>query len=230
MIKRILDFVAALVGLIIFSPILLAVAIWIKLDSPGPVFYRGQRAGKNGKPFRIFKFRSMVTNADKIGGPSTSDRDPRITKSGAFVRKFKLDELPQFINVLVGDMSFVGPRPEVQKYVDMYTAEEKPILDLRPGITDWASIWNSDEGAVLAKYPDPDKAYEEVIRPGKLQLQLRYRYRNNPWIDLKILFYTAYRIINRDFYPTELNDMPRLLPASNAVVQMAEESQTANLP
>ena len=214
MLKRLLDILVSAFALVVFSPILLVLAIWIKIDSPGPVFYRGKRTGRHNKPFHIFKFRSMVTNAEKLGGPSTSDRDPRITNSGAFIRKFKFDELPQFINVLIGEMSLVGPRPEVQKYTDMYTEEEKPILDLRPGITDWASIWNSDEGAVLAGSDDPDKAYEELIRPTKLQLQLKYRYEHTVWSDIKILFYTAYKILNRDFYPKELADFPRLIPAS----------------
>lgn len=213
MAKRIFDFVFSLIGLIVFSPVLFFCALWIKLDSPGPVFYRGERTGRGGKMFRIYKFRSMVVNADKIGGPSTADTDRRITKSGKFIRKFKLDEIPQFINVLVGDMSFVGPRPEVKKYTDMYTPEEKPILDLRPGITDWASIWNSDEGAILAGLDDPDKGYEEYIRPGKLKLQLHYRRTHNLATDIKILLYTARRIVQRGFYPTELDAIvPRLVP------------------
>ncbi len=213
MLKRAFDFTLALFGLIVFSPILLFTSLWIKIDSPGPVFYRGVRTGRNGKPFKIFKFRSMVVNADKIGGPSTADTDRRITKSGKFIRKFKLDEIPQFMNVLVGDMSFVGPRPEVQKYTDMYTPEEKPILDLRPGITDWASIWNSDEGAILAGLEDPDKGYEEHIRPGKLKLQLHYRRTHNLLTDIKILLYTARRIFDKNFYPAEIDAVvPRLVP------------------
>lgn len=133
----------------------------------GPVFYRGVRVGRNGKLFRIYKFRTMVVNAEKIGGSSTADDDPRITRIGKFIRKHKLDELPQLINVLKGEMSFVGPRPEVQHYVNMYTAEEKAMLSVKPGITDWASLWNSDEGAILAGSPDPEKTYMEEIRPEK---------------------------------------------------------------
>lgn len=227
MVKRIFDIFFSLIGLIVFSPILLLCALWIKIDSRGPVFYRGERTGRGGKMFRIYKFRSMVVNADKIGGPSTADTDLRITNSGKFIRKFKIDEIPQFINVLVGDMSFVGPRPEVKKYTDMYTAEEKPILDLRPGITDWASIWNSDEGAILAGLEDPDKGYEEYIRPGKLKLQLWYRNTHNLATDIKILLYTARRIIQRGFYPTELDaQIQRLVPVleqqkqSHAAVEM----------
>ena len=221
MLKRAFDLVLSAIGLILFSPVLLFVAIWIKLDSKGPVFYRGERTGLHGKPFRIFKFRSMVANADKIGGPSTADTDMRITKSGKFIRNFKLDEIPQFMNVFVGDMSFVGARPEVKRYTDMYTDEEKPILDLRPGITDWASIWNSDEGGILAGHPDPDRGYEELIRPGKLKLQLMYRYSHNLWTDIKILFYTAYRIVNRNFYPKELAQFPKLSPYAQQIPQHA---------
>ena len=152
----------------------LSSAIWVKVDSSGPVFYRPERGGRDGKPFRIFKFRSMVVNADKIGGPSTSGSDPRVTRSGRFIRKLKLDELSQLINVLLGDMSLVGPRPEIVSKVQLYSEEEKKTLKLRPGITDWASIWNSDEGGVLEDAPDPDAVYEEVIRPTKMKLQLYY--------------------------------------------------------
>lgn len=225
MLKRAFDFVASLIGLILFSPIIAIMALWIKKDSPGPVFYRGVRVGLNGKPFKIFKFRSMVMNADKIGGPSTSDDDRRITGSGKFIRKFKLDEIPQLINVLVGEMSLVGPRPEVQKYIDMYTPREMPILDLRPGITDWASIWNSDEGAILAGLEDPDAGYEKYIRPGKLDLQLKYRNEHNLLTDIKLIFYTFRRIFDKGFYPKELATYPRLKPVletQHAVVHMAE--------
>jgi lipopolysaccharide/colanic/teichoic acid biosynthesis glycosyltransferase len=210
--KRFFDILFSLIGLIVFSPLLLAIAVWIKLDSKGPVFYRGRRVGLHGKPFLIYKFRSMVTDAEAKGGPSTSDSDSRITKAGRFVRKCKLDELSQFINVLVGDMSFVGPRPEVQQYVDMYTEEEKEILNVRPGITDWATIWNSDEGAVLAQHDDPDKAYEELIRPTKLQLQLYYVRNRTLAMDLKIILCTIRRVLSSSFYPKELEAYPRLLP------------------
>ena len=174
MLKRAFDFLSSLIGLILVSPILVTIAILIKNEDGGPVFYRGVRVGRFGKPFRIFKFRTMVVNAEKLGGPSTADDDPRITKVGKFIRKFKLDELPQLINVLKGEMSIVGPRPEVQMYVDMFTEEEKAILSVRPGITDWASIWNPDEGAILAGSPDPEKTYMEKIRPEKIRLQLKY--------------------------------------------------------
>jgi lipopolysaccharide/colanic/teichoic acid biosynthesis glycosyltransferase len=195
MLKRAFDFFSSLIGLILVSPILLTIAILIKREDGGPVFYRGVRVGRYGKPFRIFKFRTMVLNAEKLGGPSTADDDPRITKVGKFVRKFKLDELPQLLNVLKGEMSFVGPRPEVQMYVDMFTEEEKAILSVRPGITDWASIWNPDEGAILAGNPDPEKTYMETIRPEKIRLQLKYVRERSFWNDLKIIAQTIIAII-----------------------------------
>ncbi|MBS3918864.1 MAG: sugar transferase [Deltaproteobacteria bacterium] len=195
MLKRTFDFLSSLVGLILVSPVLVTIAILIKREDGGPVFYRGGRVGRFGKLFKIFKFRTMVVNAEKLGGPSTADDDPRITKMGKFIRKFKLDELPQLLNVLKGEMSIVGPRPEVQMYVDMFTEEEKAILSVRPGITDWASIWNPDEGALLAGSPDPEKTYMEKIRPEKIRLQLKYVRERSFLIDLKIIAQTIITII-----------------------------------
>jgi lipopolysaccharide/colanic/teichoic acid biosynthesis glycosyltransferase len=195
--KRLFDLVASSAGLVLLSPVLIFIAILIKLGSPGPVFFRGVRVGLYGRPFKIFKYRTMVLNADKIGGPSTSDDDPRITSIGKKMRKFKLDELPQLINVFNGDMSIVGPRPEVQHYVNMFTEEEKAILSVRPGITDWASIWNPDEGAILAGSPDPEKTYMEKIRPNKLKLQLKYVEERSFWVDMKIIIETIRTIITR---------------------------------
>jgi len=195
MLKRLFDIVLSLFGLILISPVLVTLAIMIKKEDRGPVFYRGLRVGRFGKLFRIFKFRTMVVNAEKLGGPSTADDDPRITKVGNFIRKFKLDELPQLINVLKGEMSIVGPRPEVQMYVDMFTEEEKAILTVRPGITDWASIWNPDEGAILAGSSDPEKTYMEKIRPEKIRLQLKYVRERSFWNDLKIITQTIITIV-----------------------------------
>ena len=195
--KRLFDLAASSAGLVLLSPILIFIAILIILGSPGPVFFRGVRVGLYGRPFKIFKYRTMVLNADKIGGPSTSDDDPRITSIGKKMRKFKLDELPQLINVFNGDMSIVGPRPEVQHYVNMFTEEEKAILSVRPGITDWASIWNPDEGAILAGSPDPEKTYMEKIRPNKLKLQLKYVEERSFWVDMKIILETIRTIITR---------------------------------
>jgi lipopolysaccharide/colanic/teichoic acid biosynthesis glycosyltransferase len=197
MAKRLFDIVGAAVGLAVLSPVLLVLAARIKLTSAGPVFYRGVRVGLHGRSFRIFKFRTMVINAEQIGGASTADNDPRITKVGRFLRKFKLDELPQLINVLAGDMSFVGPRPEVRHYVDMYTEEEKVILTVRPGITDWASLWNPDEGAVLAGTPDPERTYLEKIRPQKIKWQLEYVRHRSFFVDLGIIARTIATIVLR---------------------------------
>jgi len=216
--KRLFDVVISSVALLVTAPILTCIALWVTRDSPGPVFYRGARAGRDNRPFGIYKFRSMVMNADKIGGASTSGDDPRVTKSGRFIRKYKIDELSQLINVLVGDMSLVGPRPEVLSYTSKYTGELLEILAVRPGITDWASIWNADEGGVLAGAKDPDRAFEILIQPTKLQLQLRYVRTRTFWTDIKILWYTARRLVDSDFYPKELGDVPRLKPGMGTTV------------
>ena len=188
--KRFSDFIISLIVLIIFSPLFLILGILIKKDTEGPVFYRQVRIGKDGKPFRIFKFRTMVNNADKSGVTSTKDDDVRITKMGKFIRKYNLDELAQFINVLKGEMSIVGPRPEIPYYVNMFTEEEKIILSVRPGITDWACIWNPDESKLLAGSDDPDRDYLEKIRPEKIRLQLKYVKKYSFWIDFKIMLMT----------------------------------------
>jgi lipopolysaccharide/colanic/teichoic acid biosynthesis glycosyltransferase len=208
MLKRLFDIVASACGLLVFSPLLLLVAVWVKLDSPGPLFYRGRRAGRNFQPFGIFKFRSMVVNADKVGGPSTSGDDPRVTRSGRFIRRCKIDELSQLLNVLAGDMSLVGPRPEVVDKANELQGEYRRIFTFRPGITDWASIWNADEGGLLAGTSDPDAAYEAVIRPTKLKLQLYYCDTRSLLGDVKIIFYTAWKILRKDWVPAELRDYP----------------------
>jgi len=197
LIKRIFDTIFSLAGLVLLSPFLLLIAVLIKKEDRGHMFYRGVRVGRYEKPFKIFKFRTMVANAENLGGLSTADDDPRITKIGRLLRKYKLDELPQLMNVLKGEMSFVGPRPEVQHYVDMFTEKEKTILNVRPGITDWASLWNPDEGAILAGSSDSEKAYMEKIRPQKLKLQLKYVREQSFWSDLKIIFLTLKTIMIR---------------------------------
>ena len=188
--KRFFDLVISLIVLIIFGPLFLILGILIKKDSEGPIFYRQVRIGKDGKPFRIFKFRTMVDNAEKSGVTSTKDDDVRITRMGKFIRKYNLDELAQFINVLKGEMSIVGPRPEIPYYVNMFTEEEKIILSVKPGITDWACIWNPDEGKLLAGSDDPDRDYLEKIRPEKIRLQLKYVEEHSFWIDFKIMLMT----------------------------------------
>lgn len=210
MLKRSFDVACSVAALLVLSPLLLGLALAIRTSSPGPVFYRGVRVGRAGRPFRIFKFRSMVTNADQIGGASTADGDPRITSIGRFLRKTKLDELPQLLNVLSGDMSFVGPRPEVQQYVDMYTEEERAILTVRPGITDWASLWNPDEGAVLAGAEDPERAYMELIRPQKLKWQLAYVRQRSFLVDLSILAQTFWTVVSRRTPPALADTATRL--------------------
>ena len=188
--KRFFDFIISLIVLMIFCPLFLILAILIKKDSEGSVFYRQVRIGKDGKPFKIFKFRTMVNNADKSGVTSTKSDDIRITKMGRFIRKYNLDELAQFINVLKGEMSIVGPRPEIPYYVNMFTEDEKIILSVKPGITDWACIWNPDEGKLLAGSDNPDRDYLEKIRPEKIRLQLRYVKEHYFWIDFKIMLMT----------------------------------------
>ncbi len=196
MIKRIFDFIVSLIGLILLSPVLLITVLVIKGDSSGPVFYLAKRVGKNGKIFTMYKFRTMVINADKIGGPSTPIDDPRLTKIGKTLKKFQLDELPQLINVLKGDMSLVGPRPEVPFYVEMMTEEEKRIiLSVRPGMTDWASLWNFHEGDVLKGSPDPEKTYQEKIRPEKIHLQIKYVKERTFLKDIGIIVKTGMRIL-----------------------------------
>lgn len=196
--KRTFDIVCSAVGLLFFSPFFLIMAAAIKLESPGPVFYRGVRVGRNGKSFRIFKFRSMVQGAEKIGASSTGDSDSRITRCGMFIRKYKLDEIAQLLNVLLGDMSMVGPRPEVRKFTDLYTEQEKAVLSVRPGITDWASIRFHNEGEIIEKsgIADPDEAYLKLIRPEKLRLQLKYVREQSMFLDVKILVCTILTVVS----------------------------------
>ena len=193
--KRLFDVVASGVGLLLLSPLFLLVAIWIKLDSPGPVFYRQVRVGQYNQDFRIFKFRSMRVGADKGSLVTIGGRDPRITRSGYFIRKYKLDELPQLINVFIGDMSLVGPRPEVRHYVDYWTKEQLRVLDVRPGITDPASIKFRNENELLEKAEDAEKYYIEVIMQEKLRLYLEYVEKHNFWFDIKLIFQTFWVII-----------------------------------
>lgn len=187
---RFLDICLSLFGLLVVSPLFLLVALWIVIDDPGPVFYRQVRVGRGGRDFRILKFRSMRRDADKMSLITVGDRDPRVTRAGYFIRKYKLDELPQLLNVLRGDMSMVGPRPEVRKYVSLYTPEQQRVLSVRPGITDYASIEYVDENRLLAASTDPDKTYIEEIMPAKIALNMRYI--NHPTVGeyIKILFLT----------------------------------------
>ncbi len=195
--KRIFDVFASGCGLLVLSPVFLVLAIWIKLDSEGPVFYRQVRVGRNNKDFRIFKFRSMRVGSDKKGLITVGGRDPRVTRSGYFIRKYKLDEFPQLINVFVGDMSLVGPRPEVRKYVDMYTPEQMHVLDVRPGVTSLASIRYRNENDILAASDDPDKCYIEKVMQDKLAIDLEYVKNASFWYDIELIFMTFWEIISK---------------------------------
>ena len=194
--KRLFDIVASGLGLLILSPIFFIMAIWIKLDSEGPVFYRQVRVGKDNKDFRIFKFRSMRVGADKGSLVTIGGRDPRITRSGSFIRKYKLDEFPQLINVLKGDMSLVGPRPEVRHYVNYWTQEQMHVLDVRPGITDPASIKFRNENELMEKAADPEDYYIHVIMQEKIRLYLEYVKNANFWYDIKLIFRTFKVIVS----------------------------------
>lgn len=187
MLKRLFDIIFSFIGLVFLSPLILLISLLIKRDSQGPMFYRGVRLGRDGKPFRILKFRTMVVNAEKLGAASTPEDDLRITKIGKFLRRYKLDELPQLINVLKGEMSFVGPRPQVPWAVELYTDEEKILLSVAPGITDYASLEFSNEAEILRGSTAPDKDYLEKIAPEKLRLGLEYVRTRSLGVDLKIL-------------------------------------------
>ncbi len=190
MLKRLFDIAGALAGLILLSPLLAVIALKVKRGSPGPVFYRGRRVGRGGRPFDMLKFRTMEVDADRRGGSSTPADDPRITKEGKWLRAYKLDELPQLFNVLGGSMSFVGPRPQVQWAVDRYSPEERGLLAVRPGITDYASLKFSNEAEILRGAADPDQAYLELIAPSKIRLGLRYASRHTVLEDVKIMMAT----------------------------------------
>jgi len=203
--KRFFDIVCALLGVIVLSPVLLAVALIIMVTSPGPVFYRGVRTGRFGKPFRIFKFRSMVVDAEK-GPGSTAQQDARITPIGHVIRRYKLDELPQLLNVLIGDMSLVGPRPELPRYTEQYTGEELLILSVRPGVTDYSSIHFIQLGDVLGT-DDPDRAFEEKVLPMKNRLRVQYVKDRSFWLDLRLIFRTVFKIGKRE-WNTPTSEIP----------------------
>jgi lipopolysaccharide/colanic/teichoic acid biosynthesis glycosyltransferase len=188
--KRLFDVAFSFVSLLVLSPLVLVIALLMKLSSPGPVLYIGTRIGQFGKPFRLLKFRTMVVNADKIGGPSTADDDPRVTRVGRVLRRYKLDEIPQLLNVLKGEMSFVGPRPEVPAEVELYSREQRQLLEVVPGITDWASMRFHNEGEILKGSLDPHQTYREKIRPEKIRLGLEYVQKRSFWVDLQILIGT----------------------------------------
>lgn len=191
---RFFDLLFSILGLVVLSPLFAFVAIWIKLDSNGRVFYKQTRVGLNNKDFKLLKFRSMVTDAEKKGLITVGGRDPRVTRSGYFIRKYKLDELPQLINVLKGDMSIVGPRPEVRKYVDLYDAYQRKVLTVKPGISDYASIEYIDENEILGKAEDPEKVYIEQIIPEKIRYNMKYIHNHSLKEYFKIIFLTIGKI------------------------------------
>lgn len=191
MLKRIFDFLLSAMFLVILSPLVIGIAVAIKLMMPGSVFYRGVRIGRGGKPFEMLKFRTMVVGADKIGGSSTAGDDTRVTTIGRLLRKFKLDEIPQLLNVVRGDMSFVGPRPQVEWAVLTYTSEQRAILNVRPGITDPASLLFSNEAEILHGEPDPDAAYMKLIHPEKMRVSLDYVRTRTMMRDVLIMGQTA---------------------------------------
>ena len=194
--KRILDIFIASIVLVVFLPFGVIISLFILLESRGGVFYKQERIGLNGKAFGLLKFRSMRPNADKLGQLTVGERDPRVTNTGHFIRKYKLDEFPQFINVLIGDMSIIGPRPEVKKYVDLYTDEQRAILNVKPGITDYASIEYFDESRLLGESENPEETYIQEIMPSKLLLNQKYLANPNVFHDLKIMWLTFKKIIS----------------------------------
>ena len=195
MIKFLFDIFFSFFGLLTISPILFIISILIKIDSRGTIFYLQYRIGKNQKEFKLIKFRTMSANSDKKGLLTIGNKDSRITKIGYYLRKYKLDELPQLINIIKGDMSFVGPRPEVKKYVDLYSPEQKKILSIKPGITDYASIEYVNENEILAKSDEPEHTYINKVMPHKLKLNLKYINEMCLLVDLKIIFQTFIKII-----------------------------------
>lgn len=192
---RFFDIIFSIIGLVMLSPIFIVLYLLIRIESKGGGFYSQERIGKNGKPFKLYKFRSMRIGSDKKGLITIGEKDNRITKTGFILRKYKLDELPQLWNVFIGDMSLVGPRPEVKKYTDLYTEEQKQVLQVRPGITDWASIKYVDENKILGESEDPDEAYVNLIMPNKIKLNMVYIQHQTLGEYFKIIFTTFKEIV-----------------------------------
>jgi lipopolysaccharide/colanic/teichoic acid biosynthesis glycosyltransferase len=193
--KRILDFVGAVTALVLLAPLMIAIGLLVKLDSSGPIFHGGVRVGLGAKPFRMLKFRTMVPDAERLGGTSTPEDDPRLTRGGRLMRAYKIDELPQLLNVLRGQMSFVGPRPQVPWAVDLYTPEEREVLTVRPGLTDLASLRFADEGEILRGSLDPDRDYMLKIHPEKMRLGLEYVRRQSFALDVQIVLLTIATVL-----------------------------------
>ncbi len=198
MVKRLFDLVISSLGLIALSPLLLLTALLIKFDSKGRVLYSQERVGKGGRLFKLLKFRTMVVNADKEAAITVGRRDPRITKIGYYLRKYKLDELPQLINVLIGEMSLVGPRPELKKFVDLYSREQRRVIEVKPGITDYASIEFRNENHLLEGKADPIAFYIKEVMPQKLMLNLKYLKNQSLWTDCKIIMRTILLVLFKE--------------------------------
>ena len=210
--KRLLDLICSVLGAVVLFPLFALIAVAIKLESKGPVFYRGVRAGRYGEPFRIFKFRTMVEHAEAMGSASTPEDDHRITRVGRILRKLKFDELPQLLNIFKGEMSLVGPRPQFPWVLEQYTPEERTILNVRPGITDLASIRFRNEGEILRGSPSPDQDYFEKIHPEKMRLSLEYVRQQSFWLDCKILLRTAWVV----FFPDRRMNVVRTRGSENS--------------
>lgn len=223
--KRLFDILGSSIGLIIASPVLCPVMflVW-KQDKHSP-FYVAPRVGKDGKSFKMVKLRSMVVNADKSGVDSTGANDQRITKVGQFIRRYKLDELTQLWNVLIGDMSLVGPRPNVQRETDLYTQLERKLLTVKPGITDFASIVFSDEGDILKDVADPDISYNQLIRPGKGYLGLFYIENASTWLDIRLCFYTVIAILSKEKALSGVSSILKSLGANNELLVIAQRAE-----
>jgi lipopolysaccharide/colanic/teichoic acid biosynthesis glycosyltransferase len=224
MLKRLLDMLAAAFGLVAASPVLLPVMFLVWLEDHHSPFYIAPRVGRSGKPFSMVKMRSMVMGADRKGASSTSNDDRRITPVGHFIRRYKIDELTQLWNVLRGDMSLVGPRPQVQSGVDLYTSRERELLNVRPGITDFASIVFSDEGAILAGHPDPDAGYDQLIRPGKSLLGLFYVENRSMRVDAMLVLLTLITIVSRRRALQGVQVLLKSLNASTDLVRLASRN------
>lgn len=223
--KRLFDLFASAIGLLCVFPVLLPVMFLIWLQDGHSPFYVALRSGLDGKPFRMIKLRSMVKNADKTGVDSTSSNDQRITPVGHFIRRYKLDEFTQLWHVLIGDMSLVGPRPNVKRETDLYTSEEKKLLAIKPGITDFSSIVFSDEGEILKDKADPDIAYHQLIRPGKSMLGLFYIEKRSFIVDIYLIKLTLYAIFSREIALNKLVTLMRNLNADEQLCEIASRSQ-----
>jgi lipopolysaccharide/colanic/teichoic acid biosynthesis glycosyltransferase len=221
MMKRIFDFLISLIGLTVCSPFLIPVIIIVWLQDWHSPFYIADRVGQGNKPFKMVKLRSMIINAHKSGVDSTSSNDKRITGVGRIIRRYKLDELSQLWNVLIGDMSLVGPRPNVKKETDLYTIQEKKLLIVKPGITDFSSIVFSDEGEILKDHPDPDIAYNQLIRPWKSRLGIFYVENRNLSVDIKLVFLTVVSILSRDKALVKVSALLEKLNAGDDLVRIA---------